>query len=157
MQRITVTVDDDLCAQFDRFMAAHGYTNRSEAFRDLLRERLERERLSAGAAPSCVACVTYVYDHEQRELARRLVSTHHSHHDLSLATLHVHLDHSTCLETTVLRGPTEQVTDFAQAVTTQRGVRHGHLWLVPAELEVEPHGHGEGAPAVPHLHYHPTT
>ncbi len=158
MQRFTVTVDDDLSAQFDRFMAEHGYTNRSEAFRDLLRDRLERDRLASSAAPACVGCLTYVYDHEQRELARRLVRAQHAHHDLSLATLHIHLDHDTCLETVVLRGPTATVTDFAKEVTTQRGVRHGHLWLVPVEVGVDDHAHDEAATGgPPHLHYHPTS
>ena len=73
MQRITVTVDDDLKAQFDAFMQQHGYGNRSEAIRDLLRERIERERFETTSAASCVGCLTYVYGHDQRELPRRLV------------------------------------------------------------------------------------
>jgi CopG family nickel-responsive transcriptional regulator len=157
MQRFTVTVDDHLSRLFDAFMAEHGYTNRSEAFRDLLRERIERDRKAAGAAPSCVACLTYVFDHQERELARRLVQTQHAHHDLCLSTLHVHLDHDTCLEAVVLRGPTATVTGFAKEVTTQRGVRHGQLWVVPVAPGLEDHTHGEEAADTPHLHLRPTS
>lgn len=157
MQRITVTVDDDLKRQFDGFMAARGYSNRSEAFRDLLRDRLERERLDQVSAPACVGCLTYVYGHAERELPRRLVEAQHSHHDLSISTLHLHLDHENCMEAMILRGRTEQVVAFAGGVIAERGVRHGHLWLVPVELQTDGHRHGGAGDAPPHVHTRPTT
>ena len=157
MQRITVTVDDDLKRQFDGFMAARGYSNRSEAFRDLLRDRLERERLDQVSAPACVGCLTYVYGHAERELPRRLVEAQHEHHDLSISTLHLHLDHENCMEAMILRGSTEAVVAFAGGVIAQRGVRHGHLWLVPVELQTAGHHHGDGEAETPHVHTRPTT
>lgn len=156
MQRITVTVDDDLVEQFDGFMRARGYTNRSEAFRDLLRERLERDRVASGSTSACVACLTYVYDHAERELPKRLAQAQHERHDLGVASLHVHLDHDTCMEAVALRGPIDEVRSFADGITAQRGVRHGHLWLVPAEVVVEHHSHGPHEPAeLPHIHTRP--
>lgn len=158
MQRITVTVDDALSDQFAEFMARHGYDNRSEAFRDLLRDRIERERFEQAAAPDCVGCLTYVYRHAERELSRRLVKAQHEHHDLSLSTLHLHLDHENCLEVVVLRGPTEQVSAFASAMIAQPGVRHGHLWQVPVALETDAHRHGHPAESAhPHVHSRPAT
>lgn len=158
MQRITISIDDDLLVQFDALIRERGYVNRSEAFRDLLRERLERERLETVSAPSCVGCLTYIYDHSERELPRRLVEAQHAHHDLGLSTLHLHLDHENCLEATVLRGNTRDVTAFASAVTAQRGVRHGHLWLVPVDLALDDHEHGsEHSSHAPHVHSHPKT
>lgn len=179
MQRITVTVDDDLLAQFDALIRRRGYGNRSEAFRDVLRDRLERERFERADAPDCVGCLTYVFGHADRELPRRLVAAQHAHHDLSIATMHLHLDHENCLEATILRGRTEAVTAFAQAVTAEKGVRHGHLWLVPVELRLASHDHAPGPrstpaaapppapvepspqpqphPAPPHIHSRPRT
>lgn len=158
MQRITVTVDDELLQQFDAFMKQRGYDNRSEAFRDLLRERLEKERLATTAETSCVGCLTYLYDHEERELPRRLVHAQHAHHDLSVATVHMHLDHDNCMEAMILRGRVEDVRAFAHALIAQRGVRHGHLWLVPADLIVDQHAHADGRPAdLPHVHSRPRT
>lgn len=156
MERITVTVDDGLLAQFDAYMKRNGYGNRSEAFRDIVREKLEGDRLTRGEAAHCVGCLTYVYDHHARELAGRLTREQHEHHDLSLSTLHVHLDHDTCLETTVLRGPTEAVRAFANTVIAQRGVRHGNLHIVPADLETSRHAHG-GDVRTPHVHSRPKT
>lgn len=160
MQRITITVDDDLLEQFDALMVRRGYGNRSEAFRDLLRDRLERERFESASAPTCVGCLTYIYDHAKRDLPRRLMEAQHAHHDLSISTLHLHLDHDTCLEAAILRGRTGDVEAFANAVMAQPGVRHGHLWVVPVDLRLDSHHHDhhhEAAFEVPHVHSRPRT
>lgn len=157
MQRITITVDEDLLGQFDAFMGRNAYENRSEAFRDLLRERLDREKVITGEATHCIASLTYVYNHEERELARRLTKAQHDHHDLSLSTLHVHLDHDNCLETVVLRGTIDRVRGFANQVMSQPGVRHGSLHLVPADVQVGEHSHSHAEKELPHLHSHPNS
>ncbi|MBK8175064.1 MAG: nickel-responsive transcriptional regulator NikR [Rhodospirillales bacterium] len=158
MQRITISVDDALLAEFDALMQLRGYSNRSEAFRDLVRERLERERFASVSAPACIGCLTYVYDHSERELPRRLIEAQHAHHDLTISTIHLHLDHENCMEAAILRGPTQQVTAFAGTITAQRGVRHGHLWLVPVDLRLDSHEHTVGDhPSEPHVHSRPKT
>jgi len=147
MQRVTLSVDDELLATLDRHMKKHRYASRSEALRDILREVAAREALAAkpGAAEEdgfCIATLAYVYDHETRDLGRRLTQAQHRHHDLQVATLHVHLDHESCLEVSVLRGPVKDVRAMADDTVSQRGVRHGQLHLVPAELDHKRHGHG---------------
>lgn len=143
MQRITITLEEDLLEEIDRHMAARGYQNRSEAIRDLARTGL-REAVVEAEEGACVAALVYVFDHEKRELAGRLTSAHHHHHDISLATTHVHLDHDTCLEVALLRGMVPEVRHFAEHVIAERGVRHGKLVVVPANDGVEHHSHGEG-------------
>ena len=91
MQRITISVDDDLAQQFEELVRTRGYQNRSEAFRDLVRRELEEQRIKTHHAPNCVANLSYVYDHNERQLARRLATKSHGHHDLSHSTMHVHL------------------------------------------------------------------
>ncbi len=158
MQRITITIDDELLEEFDALMQRRGYSNRSEAFRDLLRDRIEHERLATDGASHCVGCLTYIYDHGERQLPRRLVEAQHAHHDVALTTLHLHLDHENCLEAVILRGPTAEVTAFAQAITAERGVRHGNLWMVPVELRIGHHPHGDAAESeAPHIHSRPKT
>jgi len=151
MRRITLSLDDPLADQFDAWAARHGYENRSEAFRDLLRGRLESERIDDGKASHCVATVSYVYNHHERQLASRLAESQHDHHGLSLATLHVHLDHDNCLETMALKGPLQKVKAFAESLIAERGVRHGHVHLIPVALEIS-QVLGE-----PHVHLHPTS
>ncbi|WP_182086543.1 nickel-responsive transcriptional regulator NikR [Aureimonas sp. ME7] len=131
MQRVTVTLDDELMAALDEVMAERGYQNRSEAIRDLARSGLARARQDSGAAGPCVAALVYVYDHAARDLSRRLTNAHHDHHDLSVSSLHVHLDHGTCMEVSVLKGETGAVRHFAEHVMAERSVRHGELVLIP--------------------------
>lgn len=149
MQRVTITIDDDLLAALDGYMQGRGYSSRSEAMRDMLRERLGSERLRDPAA-DCVAAFTYVFEHEVRELSRRVTRAHHERHDLSVATMHVHLDHESCLEISLLKGPLRDVEEFAHAIASQRGVRHSDLHIIPARIVTSAHGHGHGG--APHQH-----
>ncbi|MGB0697297.1 MAG: nickel-responsive transcriptional regulator NikR [Rhodospirillaceae bacterium] len=152
MERISISLDEDLLAAFDRLSEDQGYTNRSEAFRDLLRDRLERDHLAREEHGTCIAALTYVYDHQKRQLAARLVKDHHHRHDLSLSTLHVHIDHDNCLETVILRGPVSEVRAFADRVLAQPGVRHGDLHLIPVTTGHVPHHHGAHSHAPAHSH-----
>ena len=155
MQRITITLDDALVADFEAFLAAHGYGNRSEAIRDLIRERLDAERLGEDSAGDCLASLTYVYNHHQRDLAARLTDAHHDHHDLTVSTLHVHLDHENCMETVVLRGAADRVLAFADAVIAQPGVRHGRLHRFAVRATESDHAHGDADRGHRHLHIEP--
>src|SRR5260221_6623873 len=140
MQRITITVDDDLLAAVDALMARRGYASRSEAFRDIVRDMVDREDAAAPDTP-CVATLSYVFDHATRNLASRLTNTQHDHHDLSVASMHVHLDHDACLEVSVLRGASNAIRGLANALGTQRGVRHAQLHMIPVQVSPSPHLH----------------
>lgn len=153
MQRITITIDDDLMDDLDRIIVTRGYQNRSEAVRDLARAGIQQAIQDAGSGRNCVAALVYTYDHSARDLARQLVHSAHEHHDISLATLHVHLDHETCMEVTVLKGHTRDVQHFADHVIAERGVQHGRLVVIPAEFSRETHAHAD-EPAHRHSHAH---
>jgi CopG family transcriptional regulator, nickel-responsive regulator len=153
MQRVTVTLDDELMGILDRVMAERGYQNRSEAIRDLARAGLGLAAEERHAPRDCVAALVYVYDHEARELAKRLTRSFHDHHDLSLAALHIHLDHESCMEVSVLRGKTAEVQHLADHVIAERGVRHGRLVMIPVAVERKKHAHGT-EPSRPHVHLH---
>ncbi len=133
MQRVTVTLDDELMADLDRIIAARGYQNRSEAIRDLARAGIREAAPQAGGKDECVAALVYVYDHAARQLSKRLVRNFHGHHEMSLATLHVHLDNDSCMEVTVLKGRAREVQHFADHIIAERGVRHGRVVMIPSE------------------------
>ena len=109
MQRITITVDDELIAALDRVIVTCGYQNRSEAIRDLARAGIAQMEEQTNDAQAGVAALVYVYDHHDRELPKRLTRSSHERHDLSVATMHVHLDHDSCMEVAVLRGAMHDV------------------------------------------------
>ena len=83
MQRLTISLDDELAAAFDELIQRRGYANRSEAVRDLLRRELGESDLTSGTAKQCVAVLSYVFDHHERQLSSRLTSLQHDHHDLT--------------------------------------------------------------------------
>ena len=154
MQRVTLTLDDELIEELDPIIERRGYQNRSEAIRDLARAGIKQTAVDTGGIDHCVAALVYVYDHNVRELARRLTQTYHDHHDLSVATLHVHLDHESCLEVTVLKGNPGDVQHCADHVIAERSVRYGQLVLIPVETAVEAHAHGHGEHRHEHIHIH---
>jgi CopG family transcriptional regulator, nickel-responsive regulator len=127
MQRVTVTLDDELMAELDRVIESRGYQNRSEAIRDLARAGLKQASIETGSISNAIGVLSYVFDHEARELSRRLTSTFHDHHNLTVSSLHVHLDDRNCLE------------HFAEHVISERSVRYGHLHIMPASDESETH------------------
>lgn len=162
MERFTISLDDDLAHEFDALIAARAYTNRSEAVRDLIRGELERQRQRQDDAGACVASLSYIYNHHERDLAERLTRLQHDHHDLGVATMHVHLDHDHCMEVVMLRGATASVRQFADAVTAERGVHHGRLNLVTVEVHAdhaagEHSHHGEHSEATHHVHLKPAS
>jgi CopG family transcriptional regulator, nickel-responsive regulator len=135
LERLTVTIDEDLVAEVDSFMNERGYANRSEAFRDLLRSGLEQLGTARANNRPCVATLSYIYDHADRELPKRLTKEFHDHHNLAQATLHVHIDHDSCLEVTVLKGRGSEVKKFAEHVIAERGVRYGHVAVLPIDTQ----------------------
>ena len=92
-----------------------------------------------------MAGLIYVYDHAARDLSKRLVQEFHGHHDLALATLHVHLDHDNCMEMTALRGSADEVKHFADHIIAERGVRYGRVVMIPTgegkHVKARKHGH----------------
>jgi len=126
LSRIGVAIDTGLLEQFDRLIAERGYTNRSEAFRDLIRDDLVRKDAESPDS-QVIGTVTLVYDHHVRLLQEKLTAIQHDHHHSILSTLHVHLDHDNCLEVLVVRGRSEEVRKVADVLISTKGVKHGRL------------------------------
>ncbi len=124
LTRFGVSLDDALLGQFDRMIQRKGYTNRSEALRDLIREGLVREQWELGT-DAAVGTLSLVYNHEVRELADRLTDLQHAHCQDIVSTLHVHLDAHHCLEVLVLRGKAADLKAIADRLIGTRGVKHG--------------------------------
>src|SRR5687768_3763578 len=103
--RFTISVPPSLLAKFDEVCAGKGYTSRSEAVRDAIREYLVTHEWSTGGdTHEVVGTITLVYDHELRHLSNELVERQHRHHTHILSAMHVHLDERNCLEVLVVRG-----------------------------------------------------
>ena len=128
LNRIGVAIDSDLLAKFDALIQDRGYTNRSEAFRDLIRDELV-QKIWEKPDQQVVGTVTLVYDHHVRMLSEKLTGIQHDFHHNILSTLHVHLDHDNCLEVLIIRGLAQEVKSVADALIATKGVKHGRLTI----------------------------
>lgn len=146
MERITISLEDELAKALDTFLDAQGYRSRSEGVRDLVREAMAQPSEVSARHSHCVANLSYIYNHRVRALASKLADFQHAHHDLIASTTLVHLDHDNSLESVMLKGETKAVLAFSDWVGAERGVRSKLLNLVG----VEPHDHHRHA----HDHEH---
>ena len=124
LTRFGVSLDEELLEPFDALCAVKGYSNRSEAIRDLLRKALVAEEWQQADGQGA-GTLTLVYDHHKNDLARRLTQMQHDEHDIIIATLHVHLDHHNCLEVLILKGEAARVRALADKLISCKGVKHG--------------------------------
>ena len=124
--RFGISMDSRLLERFDAYIANHGYTNRSEAVRDLVRDRLVQEEWKRDDVET-VGTITIIYDHHKRELQERLTKHQHDHHDAVISMMHVHLDHHNCLEVLAVRGQARDVRKIADDLISTKGVKHGKL------------------------------
>ena len=147
LSRIGVALDSDLLKRFDDFISRLGYTNRSEAFRDLIRDRLVSEQTASPGA-TVVGTVTLIYDHHAHGATEKLTELQHAHHELVVSTSHAHLDHDSCLEVLIVHGKARQVEEFAGRLIGLKGVQHGRLVMTVAEPTA---GHHQGN-LKPHRH-----
>ena len=132
LSRIGVALDSDLLRRFDHFISRLGYTNRSEAFRDLIRDRLVREQIASPRA-TVVGTVTLIYDHHSHGVTEKLTQIQHEHHELVVSTSHAHLDHDSCLEVLIVHGKSGEVEAFAGRLIGLKGVQHGRLVMTVAQ------------------------
>ena len=131
LERIGVSLDSELLLSFDLLIEQLGYQNRSEAFRDLIRERLSRQKLENPDNPA-VAAVFLVYDHHQAQLPQKLISLQHNHLLHVQVSTHIHLDHHNCLEIIILKGKVKDIELLGNNLTSLKGVKLSKINLIPA-------------------------
>ena len=130
--RFSVSLEDDLLEQFDRFCAEQQFATRSEAVRQLIRDKLTAHAW-ASDAQDVAGTLTLVYDHHRQQLRDHLTALQHDHMDLVVSTLHAHLTHDLCLEVIVLRGPSTRLQQIASQLRGLKGIFKGELVMASAE------------------------
>jgi CopG family nickel-responsive transcriptional regulator len=135
LARTGVSIDGDLLVEFDRLIAKRGYKNRSEAFRDLIRDALLTETVDSNKP--VVGTLTLVYDHHVPNLSEKLTGAQHSAGAMILAATHVHLDHHYCLEVVIMKGKSRELQELADRMLALRGVEQGKLVLTNSGKELK--------------------
>jgi CopG family nickel-responsive transcriptional regulator len=139
LARTGVSLEEDLLQEFDRLIAKRGYKNRSEAFRDLIREALLTETVHSNKP--VVGTLTLVYDHHTPNLSEKLTDAQHSAGASVLAATHVHLDHHYCLEVVIMKGKSKDLQELADHMLALRGVELGKLVLTNSGKDIKHHKH----------------
>ena len=127
LARFGVSIGSELLEKFDELISSKGYTNRSEAIRDLIREHLVDHEWETDA--ETIGAVTIVYDHHIRELSESLIALQHDHQSSIISSMHIHIDHHNCLEVVVIRGKGSVVKEIADRLISTKGVKHGRLTM----------------------------
>lgn len=135
MERITISLEKELVKDFDELMQHRGYQTRSEAMRDLLREKIQELRVQRQQPLNCLASISYIYHHRQRDLTERLITMQHAVCDIVMMNSHIHLDSDHCMENLVLKGQSDQVQQVANQIIAQRGVQYGHIAIMPTTFK----------------------
>ena len=123
--RFGIAMEEGLLLDFDKGIKQKGYTNRSEAIRDLVRDSLVKEEWTSNKQVSGI--VSMVYNHHQRELVDKLLDVQHDYQDLIIANQHIHLDHHNCLEVIVTKGKAKDIQKIADRLKSVRGVKHVNM------------------------------
>jgi CopG family transcriptional regulator, nickel-responsive regulator len=124
--RFGVSLETSLLEKFDRLNEQKGYGNRSEAIRDLIREKLVNEEW-VSSENETIGVFSFVYDHHQRELNKKLTDIQHNYLDVIVSSTHIHVDHHNCLEVIILKGKADKIKKITNELSSIRGVKHGTL------------------------------
>jgi CopG family nickel-responsive transcriptional regulator len=132
LERVGIAIESSLLAAFDKLIEKQGYANRSEAVRDMVRERLAQEKLKRPSGKA-VAGIFLVYDHYATDLTHKLLELQHSHILQTISSTHIHLDHYNCLEVIILKGAVGELKKIADLLTSLKGVKLGRLNLMATD------------------------
>jgi len=127
LRRFSISLEEDLLEKFDEYIREHGYSNRSEAVRDLIRKGLIKQEWESDSL--VVGVVTLVYDHHRPQLQERVTELQHRFYNIITSSTHVHMDHHNCLEVTIAKGRASEVQELAQGLIALRGVKDGSLTM----------------------------
>jgi len=131
--RFGVSIEPDLLTKFDKNIKRKGYSNRSEALRDLIRKTIILEE-NTDPTTEGLGTLTMLYDHHTGPFTKKLLEIQHDHHHEILTTTHIHVDHQNCLEVLVLQGKTGELQKLADSITALKGIKHGELVLTNRSL-----------------------
>jgi CopG family nickel-responsive transcriptional regulator len=126
LTRFGISLDSELLRRFDALIKRMGYGNRSEAIRDLIRDRLAAKEWEKEETET-VGVLALVYDHKTPELTESLNAIQHKHIDLVVASTHVHLDAHNCLEVIIMKGSSGLIRKISDRLMISKNVKHGGL------------------------------
>jgi CopG family nickel-responsive transcriptional regulator len=133
--RFGVSLSKELLEKFDKLIKDKNYTNRSEAFRDLIRQEFIKKEWQEGE--DIAGAITLIYDHHRKDLLNKITDIQHNFQKVIISTQHIHLDHDNCLEIIAVRGNPAEVQRLADTLKSIKGVKHGTLSMSSTGKDID--------------------
>ena len=131
VDRISISLPEDLHAELDLMVAERGFESRSQAIKDMLRQHLVEHKVQTGKQVM-VGTITLLYNNASSGLQKTLADLQYQYVNEVISSLHVHLMDNQTMEVILVQGPVQLLQSIANAMITQRGVITGKLQLVSA-------------------------
>ena len=122
--RTGISFEPKLLKLFDRFIKEKGYTNRSEAINDIIRDRLTHMHEN-----QIVGTIKVIYDHRIGHYSKNVSNLQHDYHCQIVSSMHTYLDHHTCLELMVVKGRRDRIKKLLEKIENTKSVKKVEMIL----------------------------
>ena len=137
MPIISISLTSELLRKLDRFMKERGYSSRSEAIRDAIRDALSEYELSQFEEGKVTATITVISEHERHNANERLMRLRHEHDEIISGNMHIHLGKTYCLEIFITEGNVKDILNFISKIRAMRGIHQVKYTMVPISVKHE--------------------
>jgi CopG family nickel-responsive transcriptional regulator len=131
MPIVSISLTAELLKELDEFMNMKGYSSRSEAIRDAVRDILSEYELSRFERGKVTSTITVISEHEKHDVDERLTRLRHEHDQIISGNMHIHLGKTYCLEIFITEGQVEEVLNFIGRIRAIRGIQQVKYTIVP--------------------------
>jgi CopG family nickel-responsive transcriptional regulator len=119
MPIISMSVNESLLEKFDQISEKKGYTTRSEAFRDAIRN-IVKEGVWDEDIGGNIVVIMVLYDKKRPK--REISDLHHRFEEIQ-TNIHMHLDESNCLEIFLAKGDGQRLKAIVKRIREIKGIK----------------------------------
>lgn len=125
LKRFGVSMNKELLEKFDNFIKKQKYKNRSEAIRDIIREKFVNQEWEKGE--NVAGCIVIVYEHDIYEIVDKIIDIQHKFSKYIISTQHIHMDEENCMEIIVVKGKVEKIKELYFYLKSLKGVKYSSI------------------------------
>jgi CopG family nickel-responsive transcriptional regulator len=123
--RFSVSLEEELLNDLDKFARENRFANRSQALRNLIEKNIVQEKWACNNVVA--GAIVMIYDHHKKDILSKSNAIQHGYFDVILSSQHYHLSHDICLEIIAVKGESKKLTELSDKLISIKGIRHGKL------------------------------
>jgi CopG family transcriptional regulator, nickel-responsive regulator len=113
-----------LLSEFDRSMKKAGFSDRSKAIQTALHTFIDQNDWNSGDdSRNGAGAIMMLYDNHTYAHGDGGTHIQHEYSDIICASTHLHIDHSNCLETIMVRGEIGKIKMLTRSLSESRGIK----------------------------------